>query len=220
MTAQRRPRIDDDAASRAVLEAALPHVPFDGFSDKVLRRAGKEAHIGKDRLVRLFPQGPLSLVEAYSVIADADMEAKLASLELGKMKVRERIATAVKTRIAVLRSHKEAARRAAAFLSLPPHLPLGTRLLYGTVDCMWRAVGDKSTDFNFYTKRAILSAVYATTLMRWFNDQSEGESETWAFLADRIENVMQFEKFKAEMRTRFSQVPTPWAILDNLAHKH
>jgi len=82
------------------------------------------------------------------------------------------------------------------------------KLLYSTVDAMWRASGDTSTDFNFYTKRAILSAVYSSTLMRWFNDTSEDESATHEFLAARIENVMQFEKFKAEMRERTKDMPS------------
>ena len=82
----------------------------------------------------------------------------------------------MRTRLEILKPHKEAARRAAAFLSLPLNAALGAKLLYRTVDAMWRAAGDTSTDFNFYTKRAILAGVYASTLMRWFNDTSEGRS--------------------------------------------
>ncbi len=92
------------------------------------------------------------------------------------MKIRERISAAVLARLEVLAPHKEAARRAGAFLTLPPHAPLGMTLLYRTVDAMWRAAGDTSTDFNFYTKRAILAGVYSATLMRWFNDDSEDEA--------------------------------------------
>ena len=123
------------------------------------------------------------------------------------MKIRERITTAVKTRLASLRPHKEAARRAAAFLTLPLHAALGAKLLYRTVDAMWRAAGDTSTDFNFYTKRAILAGVYSSTLMRWFNDASEDEAATDEFLAARIENVMQFEKFKARSERALRRIP-------------
>jgi ubiquinone biosynthesis protein COQ9 len=85
---------------------------------------------------------------------------------------------------------------------------LGLKLLYQTVDAMWRAAGDTSTDFNFYTKRAILGGVYSATLLRWFNDTSEDEGETHTFLDARIENVMQFEKFKAELRERTKDWPS------------
>src|SRR5689334_24790982 len=129
------------------------------------------------------------------------------------MKVRERIAAAVKARIAALRPHKEAARRAVAFLSLPPHAALGAKLVYRTVDAMWRAAGDTATDFNFYTKRGILAGVYGSTAVRWFNDTSEDEKPTEEFLAARIENVMQFEKFKAKAKEALSNFPAfaDWA---------
>lgn len=202
------PTCDDATLKAAILEAALPHVPFDGFTDKVLEGAAAEAGADKIAMARLFPKGPASLVGAFSEAVDSEMENRLAKAKLSTMKVREKITFAVKTRLAVLQPNKEAARRAAAFLSLPPNAPLALTLLYKTVDSIWRAVGDKSTDFNFYTKRAILAGVYSTTLVRWFNDKTEDGSETDEFLANRIENVMQFEKFKAELREQVKKLPS------------
>ena len=199
--------MDDQEMRQKVLAAALPHAAFDGFTDKVLARAGEEAGIAKTDLARLFQDGAISLVELYSTNTDAEMEKRLAAMDLKAMKIRERIATAVKTRLAILKPHKEAARRAAALLSLPMHVGLGTKLVYRTVDAMWRAAGDTSTDFNFYTKRAILAGVYGATAMRWFNDTSEDEKPTEDFLAARIENVMQFEKFKAKAKEALANFP-------------
>jgi ubiquinone biosynthesis protein COQ9 len=192
----------------AVLDAALKRAPDEGFTDAMLAAAGKNSGAAAEMLVHLFPQGPASLVEFFSEQSDAAMERALAEKNLAGMKIRERISTAVLARIDAIRLHKEAARRAGAFLVMPVNAPLGLKLLYSTVDAMWRASGDTSTDFNFYTKRAILSAVYSSTLMRWFNDTSEDESATHEFLAARIENVMQFEKFKAEMRERIKDMPS------------
>lgn len=200
-----------------VLLAALKHAPFDGFTDSVLERAGKEAGASKDEVARLFPEGPLDLVEAFSDYADDQMDAALAKKKLAAMKIRDRIKTAVWARIDALRPHKEAARRAGAFLTLPPHAATGAKLLYRSVDRMWRAVGDTSTDFNFYTKRAILAGVYSATLMRWFTDQSEDEAETKAFLDARIENVMQFEKFKAQVKERTKDLPSLSDILERFS---
>jgi ubiquinone biosynthesis protein COQ9 len=170
-----------------------------------LQKAGIEA--GVSDVARLFENGPISLIEFYSSWADERMEARLAATDLKAMKIRERIATAVKTRLAVLKPQKEAARRAGASLSLPMHAALGAKLLYRTVDAMWRAAGDTSTDFNFYTKRGILAGVYASTAMRWFNDTSDDEKPTDEFLAARIKNVMQFEKFKAKAKDALSNFP-------------
>jgi len=203
---------DDAALKEAVLAAALPDAAFDGFTDAVLAKAGKSAGVDAGALVRLFPEGPLSLIETYSVWADGEMEKRLAAMNLPGMKIRERIAAAVLARLSILKPNKEAARRAGATLSLPMHAGLAARLLYRSVDAMWRAVGDTSTDFNFYTKRGILAGVYGATLLRWFNDTSEEETLTTEFLAARIENVMQFEKFKAQAKKALGNFPafTDW----------
>ncbi len=198
---------DDKALREAVLLAALPHAAFDGFIDSVLEKAGKESGVSKQEVARLFKDGPASLVEFYSVWADDQMEAKLAAMDLKAMKIRMRIAAAVWARLDALKPHKEAARRAAAMLSLPMNAALGAKLMYRTVDAMWRAVGDTSTDFNFYTKRGILAGVYGATAMRWFTDDSEDQKPTEDFLAARIDNVMQFEKFKAKAAETLSNFP-------------
>jgi ubiquinone biosynthesis protein COQ9 len=212
MTARKK-KTDDASLKAAVLTAALKAAPFDGFTDKVLAQAGKEAGADKAALARLFPEGPLNLVETFSDSADDAMEAALSKQKLATMKIRDRIKAAVWARIDAVRDDKEAARRAGAFLTLPPHAATGVKLLYRTVDRMWRAVGDTSTDFNFYTKRAILSGVYSATLMRWFTDHSADEAETHAFLDARIENVMQFEKFKAQVKERTKDLPSLSEIL-------
>lgn len=198
----------DEAARAAVLEAALARAAEQGFDDALLVRAGSDAGVGAEALAQLFPQGAASLVEFYSLQSDAGMERLLAKQDLAALKVRERIARAVLTRLEVLKPHKEAARRAAAFLLLPANAALGARLLYRSVDAMWHAAGDTATDFNFYTKRAILAGVHAATMVRWLNDESADESATRAFLDARIENVMQFEKLKAELKQRAKDLPT------------
>jgi ubiquinone biosynthesis protein COQ9 len=183
--------VSDEILKRAVLDAALTRAASEGFTDAMLGRAAADAGAGP---ARPFPFGVSSLLEFYSQSVDSEMDKRLAALGLTAMPIRKRIRTAVLTRLEILKPHKEAARRAAAHLSFNP--PLAAKLVYATVDRMWRAAGDTSTDFNFYTKRGILAGVYSATLMRWFSD----ENETAAFLDARIENVMQYEKLKARVR--------------------
>jgi ubiquinone biosynthesis protein COQ9 len=209
-----RSRAKTAKPKEAVLAAALVHAGFDGFTDSVLARAADEAGVSRADLRRLFPDGPLSLVVTFSEWADAEMVRQLGECNLAALKIRERIALAVTTRLTVLKPHKEAARRAAAFLTLPPHAASGVKLLYRTVDAIWRAIGDTSTDFNFYTKRAILAGVYSATLMRWFSDTSAGQTATDEFLRRRIDDVMRFERFKARIRERVSTLPTLADILN------
>ena len=203
-------RMDDQTAREAVLAAALPHAAFDGFTDSVLQKAAMEAGV-KDA-ARLFENGPISLVEFYSTWADTQMEAKLAATDLKAMKIRARIAAAVKARLSVLAPHKEAARRAAALLSLPMHAALGAKLVYRTVDAMWRASGDTSTDFNFYTKRGLLAGVYAATVLFWLNDRSADSAETWAFLDRRIADVLRVPPALGRLGKLAGQLPNPFRL--------
>lgn len=197
----------DAALKHAVLMAALEDAPFDGFTPELLKAAGDKSGAGAIAMARLFPDGVSSLVEAFSYWADAQMLLQLGAAGLPSLKIRERIRAAVWARLEVLRPHKEAARRAGTFLALPHNAPLAATLIWRTADAMWRAAGDTATDFNFYSKRGILSGVYSATLLRWFNDDGADETATRDFLAHRIEDVMRFEKFKAEVKARTKDWP-------------
>lgn len=182
----------------ALVEAMLPHAAFDGWGAAAL--AAGAADIGVPLAVaRLAFTGPADMVEAYIGWADAEMERALAAMDVPAMKVRQRITVAVRTRLEQAAPHREAVRRAAAVLAAPQNAGVAARTLWRTVDSIWRAAGDTATDFNHYTKRATLSAVYGATLFFWLADGSEGQDATWAFLDRRIAGIMAFEKVKARL---------------------
>ncbi|MGB0342751.1 MAG: COQ9 family protein [Parvibaculales bacterium] len=183
---------------QAVLAAALPHVAFDGWSDDVLARAIDEAAIESTMATLAFPKGVRDLVAAFSEQGDSAMLAALPAPD--EMKIRDRIRHAVMARIEADRAHKEAARRAAGYLAVPGRGALGGKLLFHTSHLIWRWAGDKATDYNYYSKRLILSGVLTTTRLTWFGDDSDDLALTRAFLDRRIDNVMQFEKAKAKIR--------------------
>lgn len=196
-----RPRTDAfDADRAAILAAALARAPFEGWTPVMLRRAAEDAGRTRATLAAAFPNGVSDILRAWSAAADAAMAAEMTGEAFAAMKVREKVTFAVWTRLQVLKPHKESTRRAAATLALPVFAPLGAELAWGTCDAIWRALGDPSTDFNFYTKRATLFGVWTTTLARWLADDSADEAPTRDFLARRIENVMQIEKVKAQAR--------------------
>lgn len=201
----------------AVIQAALPHVPFDGWTRKVLATAAENAGLGADAAGRLFPGGVKDAVAHFMDMADRLMLEDLDRLDLAAMKVRTRIATAVKLRLERWTGHREAIRRALALTPLPAFAGGALRGGYKTVDAIWRAAGDKATNFNFYTKRGLLAVVYGSTVMFWLNDRSEGSAATWAFLDRRIEEVMQFPKFKARVTERLKFLPDPMRILERVA---
>ena len=134
----------------------------------------------------------------------------------GSERVRDRVRNAFKARIEAVMPHKKAARKATSFLALPQHAPLAAKLMMQSVDAMWRAAGDKSSDFSYYTKRAMLSGVYGATFLYWLSDASEGNSATWAFLDKRIDNVMQIERFRGAAQQAAAKLPNPLEILAKL----
>lgn len=208
-----------DAARAKLLEAALPHVAFDGWTPRLMREAAEAAGIGHNEMRLAFPDGPLDLVDYFLASGDRRMEAALAKDDLAAMKVRERITHAVRTRIEADSAHREALRRALTLLTLPTSGVRGPRALYRTVDAIWRAAGDTSTDFNFYTKRATLAAVHSAVTLHWLSDQSKDFADTWAFLDARIEDVMRFEKAKASLRGVVEKLPDPFALLGRLRYR-
>ena len=194
-----------------LLLEALKEVPFSGFSDAALRAAAERAGATDVQVRAVFPKGPASLVETFSHWADAQMQARMA-LDAPE-RIRERITKAVRARIEAVTPHKEAARRAAAFLALPVHAPLAAQLLFDSVDAMWRAAGDRSSDFNYYTKRALLAGVYGSTMVYWFSDSSDGNADTWTFLDARIDDVMKVQKLRGDLERAAAKLPDPFGIL-------
>ena len=182
----------------AVLTAALPNVAFDGWSQKLLDDAIAAANIDEDLAVLAFADGVGTLINAFSAKGDAAMMDLLPDAE--GLKIRERITEAVWARLQADEAQKEAARRAAGWLAVPYRQKRAGELLFATANHMWRWAGDTATDYNYYSKRLILSGVIAATRLVWFDDDSDGHAKTRVFLERRIENVMQFEKVKAKAR--------------------
>ncbi len=191
---------DPDAALRDRLaEAVAGEAAFSGWSLTALRTAAEQIGAGTDA-ERLFPGGPADVLAYLSERADQRTVAELEKAGAMSLRIRERIKLAVRLRIESTVGGKESVRRGLALLALPFNGPLALKLLYRTVDAIWYAAGDTSTDFNFYTKRATLAGVFSSTLLYWLNDHSEGNEATWSFLDRRIDDVMRFEKWKARVR--------------------
>ena len=198
------------AIRRRVLEAALGHVPFDGWSDRTLRLALEDCGFDRATGLRAFPRGASGLLEFFLAEADRCMVEDLARRDLAAMRIRDRVTAGVRLRLEQLSPHREAVRRVVALQSLPPHAPAALQSLYRTVDHIWRAAGDDATDFNFYTKRALLAWVYSTTVLYWLDDDSEGAEDTWAFLERRIDDVMRFGKATGRLRSMVERLmPLP-----------
>lgn len=204
---------------RAALAPLLPnHAAFDGWSRRALAAAAGELGVPADRAALAFPGGAVQMIEAWFDSIDRAMAAAFPPERISGMKIRERIRALVLFHIERARPHREALRRALAVLALPTNSLIAARLAWRAADRMWRLAGDSATDFNHYSKRAILAGVHGATTLVFLDDASDDLGETRAFLDRRIEGVMRFEKAKARWRQRSMQMPSLSRFLGRLRY--
>ena len=173
---------------------------FDGWTRAAVDSAARQLGIDPVQARLAMPKSQAGMIDVYIQEVDRGLEAYFTPERIAKLKIRERIRALIWRRLEIMAPAREAVRRALAILAMPQNVPLALRISWRTADRMWRIAGDTSTDFNHYTKRMTLGAVYGSTLLVWLDDQSEGWIETAAFLDRRIDDVMKIEKLKAEWR--------------------
>lgn len=193
--------VSDDDLRYKVLQSALKHVAFDGWTETAMNRAADELGLPHLEVKRLYPNGIPDVINGFYDLMDLQMKTVLLEQDLASLKIRDRIAACVRVRLMMYEPHREAVRRLVSVMALPGlsgkrHIRAS---LFRTADQMWRLAGDTSTDFNYYTKRTLLMAVYSTTLLHWLDDDSDGYAETWTFLDRRIANVMLIQKAKGNL---------------------
>jgi ubiquinone biosynthesis protein COQ9 len=196
----------------ALLKSSLAEVPFEGWTRAAFEAGARELGLGAGEVERAFPDGVREAIDLWTAVADEDMLAELGTVDVASLKMRERISLAIKIRLMQNAEHREALRRALSVLALPTNAGLACRLLYRTVDSIWFGVGDRATDFSFYSKRALLAAVYSATVLYWLDDRSEGFSETWSFLDRRIADVMRLPKLFARVKHLGGFIPNPFVL--------
>ena len=184
---------------RARLALAVgEHAVFDGWTAKAVDSAAAQTGIDPAQARLAFPKTKVGMIDAYVAAVDAAMAAQFPPEKIAAMKVRDRIRSQLWFRLETMAPAREALRSALAILAMPQNAPRALAIGWRTADLIWRNAGDTATDFNHYTKRLTLGAVYASTLVAWLDDQSEGFADTAAFLDRRLADVMRFEKWKAQ----------------------
>ena len=191
----------------ALLDAILELAPDSGWTRSTLDRAAEKAGLSVGQALMAAPNGVSDVLEAFGQRAARAAGAAISHPDAAALKVREKVRAGVKGWLAALSSHKAAVKRAAIS---PTNLLTGPKGLWAAADAIWAALGDKSTDYNWYTKRMTLVGVLGSTLAAWLG--SEDDAAIDAFLDRRIENVMQFEKLKAQAKDAFAKMPDPMDI--------
>ena len=203
------------------LRLALPvgeHAVFDGWTEAAVKASAAQLEIDPALARLAFPKDPPHMIEAWIDGVDAAMVAHFTPEVIAAMKIRDRIRSMVWFRLETTGEAREAVRSALSILAMPRNVPLGLRTGWRSADLMWRLAGDTATDYNHYTKRMTLTAVYSSTLLAWLDDNSEGWADTAAFLDRRLENVMKFEKWKAGWRGNAIRRPSLARFLGRLRY--
>ena len=204
---------------RAKLALAVgENAVFDGWSEKAVDSAASQLGVDPAVARLAFPKQQVGMIDAYIGAVDAAMELHFTPEVIAALKIRERIRELVWFRLQLMGPAREAVRSGLAILAMPQNAVRGLSIGWRSADLMWRIAGDTSTDFNHYTKRLTLSALYAATLLAWLDDDSEGWIETSAFLDRRIGDVMRFEKWKAGWRGSSERRPSFSRFLGRLRY--
>lgn len=182
-----------------IIVSALPDIPFDGWTIKILQQAAEREGLPSAMVASVFPAGVKDALRHFAAMADDEMLASLGPAQ-SDMKIRDRIAAAVRARLEWLGQHKEAERLAVAFWMRPLRKFEGMKIVWATADAIWNWAGDTATDYNRYTKRVLLSGVLTATTFYWLNDTSRGHADSWAFLARRIDNVLQIGRIAGKLK--------------------
>lgn len=205
-------RLADDPTLDEIRAALAPRLArdaaFDGWGDGLVASAAQGFGLDPDIAALAFPGGAVDRIDAWFAWVDAELARRLPPETLAAMKIRERIAALVETRLEIVAGDKEALRRALAILAMPHNVARGAKLGWRAADTMWRMAGDTATDYNHYTKRGLLATIYAATVTVFLDVQSENFADARAFLSRRIDNVMQFEKAKAGLLKRRDRRPS------------
>ena len=194
----------------AAILGMLPHVAFDGWTKRALRAGVLDAGLPADEAELLFPLGTVDMIETFCDLADRRMADAAAALPQTKLTARVRAVIAL--RLEQNRPYKEAIRRGLGVLTLPQNARAAAGCTARTVDAIWYAAGDRSADFSWYTKRAILAAVYSTTLLYWLHDTSEDDADTLAFLDRRLAGVGRIGRLRGRADALLARLPRPGAL--------
>jgi len=207
MTTTKSERPSRDEIKDAIVLAASVHVAFDGWGMDALIRGAVDAGFDEPTAKRMFPEGAIDAIKHFASLSDREMLKKMDGMDLDSMRIRDRIIAGVRARLEFLIPHREAVRGGLGVLANPMHGTAMAKITMTTVDAIWNKAGDKSNDFNWYTKRGLLAAVYSATVLYWLADESENYSATWDFLQRRIDDVLKIPPMKARLEKAIGDLP-------------
>ncbi|RXM95569.1 DNA-directed RNA polymerase II subunit RPB3 [Acipenser ruthenus] len=179
-----------------ILTAALEFVPKHGWSVEAIAEGAQTLGLSP-AAAGIFSNGTGDLILHFIAQCNSNLSEKLAEqhklVQLGQTepkKTDEFLRDAVEARLRMLIPYIEIWPQAMSILLLPHNIPESLKHLSILVDDIWYYAGDRSSDLNWYTRRAALTGIYNTTELVMLQDSSPDFEETWKFLENRVKDVM------------------------------
>ena len=156
-------------------------------------------------LSSFFPKGINDVLLYFNEMIGLNLQG-LTKLKLKKLSVSEKIKFLLFSRLEILEKEKINFKPLLRYLILPQNLLFTNKLLFKVCDEIWFLAGDKSLDFNYYSKRIILMNIYSTGLIYWVFDKSPKKIKSNEFISKQIKNVSKIGKFKYWVKNMFGKL--------------
>ena len=186
----------DAAIRKRILDAAIIHAGVEGWSEPCFDNAVADSGIDPKIAASFFPKGPVDLALEFHRDGDNRMVEAMKSEDFETLGITGKVANAVFLRLQVDEGYRHIVRRSMSLFALPMFAVHGGTATWGTADRIWTFILDDPKDFNWYTKRATLSAVISASALYWLSDSSENCINTREFINRRIDNVLALGKVR------------------------
>jgi len=170
------------------LEALLPIVPFEGWTDEAADQAAEDASLSHEEQVLAAPNGVMDLLQHFFDGAEDKLRETLETEDLSEMGVRGSVAFGVRTWLNALEPHREPVRKAVTRGFLPWRALPAAQRTWSIADTIWDGIGDTSTDYNKYTKRGLLASAIPPIVLKWCDEENEDLMDE--YILKRLTQVM------------------------------
>ena len=198
-----------------ILLEAKAHVSKCGWNDELFYNIASKSKFKLSEIAALFPEGHITLLEMYLDTVNKQMTEDSKKIYLIRLRVHERIKELIILRLKIMSREKELISKTYFHLLLPQNFKIASRCLYKAVDQIWFVAGDHSTDFNFYSKRAILASIYSVVMLHFVNNNSL--DQTIALLNKQLKKVSKVPKIKNRLGDITKTISQIFKLVQNIS---
>ena len=195
------------------LNYAKAHIAKNSLKQNTFKDISIKYKLDLNEIELLFPDGNVDLIKFVLEQLNSELEDYCKNIDLIRLPIHKRIKKVLLSKIFLLNKDKLFYKNIFLNLLIPKrHFSL-PKQLYNSVDQIWFIVGDSSVDFNFYTKRLILSGIYLRIMLFFFNNDDQGDLEK--ILDENLKRVSKIPEIKSKLKIFKQYLPKFATLLKN-----